>query len=201
MKIISISTQKGGAGKSTLALNLAYCFQTSLKVGLVDTDLQGSLTGLNLMVDGINLIPFKDDFSLLTNSSNDIIIIDTPPYLSSKLPELFLLSDFILIPSKAGFFDLMALKSTLKMVNEAKERRSDIKAGIVFNMVKHNSSISTELKGLIEHETIPVMNSVITDRVSYTRSVIDGGVFNTSDEKAKIEVTNLADEILRNIGI
>jgi chromosome partitioning protein len=200
-KIICIAHQKGGVGKSTLALNLAYCFKNGLKVGLIDADLQGSLTGLKFMVDGINLLPFEDDLTKLKNNLYDILIIDTPPYLSNKLPELFLNSDFILIPTKAGFFDLMAIKATLDMVKEAKRKNKELKAGIVFTMVKPNSSVSKELKGLIETETIPILQSVISERVSYIRSVIDGGVFNTNDEKAKIEVTNLADEILRILGI
>jgi chromosome partitioning protein len=200
-KIICIAHQKGGVGKSTLALNLAYCFQNGLKVGLVDADLQGSLTGLKFMVDGINLLPFEDDFTKFNLGSYDLLIIDTPPYLSSKLPELFLNSDFILLPTKAGFFDLMAIKATLEMVKVAKRKKKELKSGIVFNMIKPNSSVSKEMKGLINNESIPVLQSVITERVSYIRSIIDGGVFNTNDEKAKTEVTNLADEILRLLGI
>lgn len=42
-KIITIAHHKGGVGKSTLAINLALCFQDQLSVAVVDTDLQGSL--------------------------------------------------------------------------------------------------------------------------------------------------------------
>jgi chromosome partitioning protein len=200
-KIICIANQKGGVGKTSLALNLAYCYQNGLKVGLVDADLQGSLSGMKLMIDGIDVIPLDEDITHHRNGLNDLIIVDTPPYLSSKLPELFFNSDFILIPTKAGFFDIMAIKATLSLIKEAIIKNKELKAGIVFNMVKHNSSISNELRGLVQDEIIPVMQSVITERVSYTRSVISGGIFKTNDEKAKTEVTNLADEILRNLGI
>ena len=198
-RIITIAHQKGGVGKSTLALNLAYCFQNGLKVGLVDADLQGSLLRMRYMVKEINYLPLENDLKSYRNSLNDLIIIDTPPYLCNKLPELFLNSDFILIPTKAGFFDLMAIKATLAMVKAAKEKRNEIKAGIVFNMIKHNSSISKELKDLIQDETVPVMQSVISERVSYTRSVIDGGVFNTIDEKAKTEIKNRVDGVMAGL--
>lgn len=199
-KVLCLAHQKGGVGKSTIALNLAYCFQNGLKVGIVDTDQQGSLKGLELETDGIDLLPFEDDVSKMKSNNYDLIIIDTPPYLSNKLPEIFLASDIVIIPTRAGFFDLMAIKATIAMVKVAQEVKKELKAGIVFNMIKHNSSISNEIKGLIDEDTIPVLKSVITDRISYTRSIINGGIYNTNDEKAKTEITNLADEILRILG-
>lgn len=200
-KVICLAHQKGGVGKSTLSLNLAYCFQNGLKVGLMDADLQGSLNSLKIMTDGIELLPFEKELSNIHENKMDIVIIDTPPYLSSSLPGLFLHSDLVLIPTKAGFFDMMAIKATIAMVKEAMLKKNKIKSGIVFNMVKPNSSISKELRGLIDGGPIPILNSIITERVSYTRSIINGGVFNTNDEKAKIEVIDLADELLRMLGL
>lgn len=199
-KIICIANQKGGVGKSTLSLSLASCFKTNLKVGIVDIDLQGSLSAMNLMADGITVVPYDKSLKWVTDHLHDIIIVDTPPYLSSILPDIFAMSDFILIPTKAGFFDLMAIKSTIALVNEARKKNSELKSGIVFNMVKHNSSISEELKNVMENESIPILKSIITERISYTRSVINGGIFNSNDDKAKNEIVSLADEIISMMG-
>ncbi len=200
-RIITLAHQKGGVGKSTLALNLAYCFQIGLKVGLVDADLQGSLRSLQLMVDGINLIDVIDDFSNLKSQPFDVILVDTPPYLSNRLPELFLQSDFILVPTKAGFFDMMAIKSTLALIQDTMKDRPDLKAGIVFNMIKGRSSITSEIRSLTKDFTIPVLQSMISDRVSFTRSAISGGVLQTADEKAKTEMIELTEEILSLLGL
>jgi len=200
-RVITLAHQKGGVGKSTLALNLAYCFQNGLKIGLVDADLQGSLSGLQLMVDGINLIDTNDDFSTLKEQPYDVILVDTPPYLSNRLPELFLQSDYILVPTKAGFFDLMAIKSTLALIQNSMEEKPGLKAGIVFNMIKGSSSITSEIRTLTKDFTIPVLKSFVSDRVSFTRSTISGGVLQTTDDKAKSEIIALADEILTNLGI
>lgn len=77
-RIITLAFQKGGVGKLTIALNLAYCFLNGLKVGLVDVDLQGSLRSLQLMADDINLINVIDDFTNLKNQPLDLVILDTP---------------------------------------------------------------------------------------------------------------------------
>ncbi|MDB5285288.1 MAG: ATPase [Mucilaginibacter sp.] len=42
-KIITLAHQKGGVGKSALALNLALCFKDQLSVALIDSDIQGSI--------------------------------------------------------------------------------------------------------------------------------------------------------------
>jgi chromosome partitioning protein len=111
-KIITIAHLKGGVGKSTLALNLAVCFKDTLRVALIDTDTQGSISDLKGDLKTIEVI---NDTSPQNIKAMDyqLIIIDTPPYLSSQLPDLFAISDFVLIPTKAGFFDVMAIRSTI----------------------------------------------------------------------------------------
>ena len=55
-KIIMVAHQKGGVGKSTLAMNLAVCFQDQLNVALVDTDLQGSLLQIKEDLPGLAVV-------------------------------------------------------------------------------------------------------------------------------------------------
>lgn len=121
-KIITVAHQKGGVGKSTLALNLATCFQEQINVALVDIDLQGSISDLREDFPKLHIMT-EDRFDQIQQLSHDLVIIDTPPYLSNRLPELFLISDYVLVPTKAGFFDVMAIRSTLHLIDEAKKKR------------------------------------------------------------------------------
>lgn len=197
-KIISVAHQKGGVGKSTLALNLATCFQEQLNVALVDIDLQGSLTDLKEDFPKLNII-CEDQFNQIQKLDYDLIIVDTPPYLSNRLPELFLISDYVLVPTKAGFFDVMAIRSTLQLIGEAQKKHKDLKSGIVMNMIKHRSGITSEVQELLKSFTTPVLTTMIHDRVSFARSPITGGVLTGEDVKAKEEITSLADEIVTEI--
>jgi chromosome partitioning protein len=195
MKIITVAHQKGGVGKTTLALNLAACFKDDLRVGLLDTDVQGSLSGLMDMLEGIELIPFNNDLASLRAVEKDILIIDTPPYLTNQLPALFEASDFVLVPSKVGFLDVMAVRATIQMLKEVQTRKKELKAAIVLNMVKPRTNMNDEIREILKDYDIPVLKTAISDRVSYARSPIMSGVFAGDDEKAKTEITALADEI------
>lgn len=198
-KIICISNQKGGAGKSTIAFNLAYAFKNGLSVAVIDTDLQGSLTSLLLMMNGIKLVGLPEKLEELQSFTEDILIIDTPPYLSANLINLFDVSDFILIPTKAGFFDVMAIRATILLLREAQDRGSKAKSGIVLNMINPRTGLTDQIINLLKEHSTPLLASQITQRVSYVRSLINGGVVNSKDKKAKTEILSLADEILNII--
>ncbi|WP_207536282.1 ParA family protein [Desertivirga arenae] len=197
-KIITIAHQKGGVGKSTLAYNLATCFQEQLRVALVDIDLQGSISDLRTTNPSLDIIS-DEDFDKIKSLNYDLIIIDTPPYLSNRLPDLFHISDYILIPTKAGFFDVMAIRSTLHLVKEAMKKNTDLKSGIVLNMIKHRSGITEEVKSLLNSFDAVLLNTLIHDRVSFARSPITGGVLLGEDEKAKEEIYSLAEEIVNTL--
>ncbi len=198
-KIITIAHQKGGVGKSTLAINLALCFQDQLSVALVDTDLQGSLYYSREDFPDMVIIG-ADKFTDIEKLAYDLIIVDTPPYLSNKLPELFLRSDFILVPTKPGFFDVMAIRSTIALINEAIAKSTNVKAGIVLNMVKPRSGITNDIRGLLKSMEIPLLKTAIHDRVSIARSSMTLGVLQSGDQKAKGEVASLAEEIVELIS-
>ena len=130
----------------------------------------------------------------------DLIIVDTPPYLSSRLPELFLKSDFILVPTKAGFFDVMAIRSTLALIKETQMKAPHIKSGIVLNMVKPRSGITREVAELLQSMQTPLLKTRVHDQVSIARSSMTEGVFNGADRKTKEEIMSLTVEVVECIS-
>lgn len=198
-KIITIAHQKGGVGKSTLALNLALCFKDQLRVALVDSDLQGSLYHAREDFPDLEILA-AEKVSDIPKLGYDLIIIDTPPYLSNKLTDLFLLSDFVLVPTKAGFFDVMAIRATLALIRFAQAQKPALKAGIVLNMIKYRSGVTKDVSELLKDMGTPLLKTIIHDRVSITRSAITAGILSGSDLKAKEEFTSLAEEVVDYIS-
>lgn len=196
MKIITVAHQKGGVGKTTLTLNLAASLKNGgLRVALLDIDLQGSLAGISDELEDIAFVQ-PDELSNIGKLPYDVLIIDTPPYLINSLNDLFAISDYVLIPSKVGFFDVMAIRATLAIIREAQKTRPDLKYGVVLNMLKSRTSITDDIRQILESYEANVLKTVILDRVSYTRSSITNGVFSTDDVKAHDEIIALTNEIL-----
>ena len=195
MKVITVAHQKGGVGKTTLALNLSFLFKDTLRVGILDTDLQGSVAGLGDLLEGITLVPQE----VLTTGNVpelDILIIDTPPYLTDQLSTLFEISDFVLVPTKVSYLDVMAIKATIALIAEAQKQNPAMEAGIVLNMVKHRTSVNADIKNILDSYPIPTLKTKVMERVSYIRSVVANGVGNIEDEKAREEMMALAEEIV-----
>ena len=188
-KIILITHQKGGVGKSTLTFNLACNLKESAKVCILDMDNQGSL----LNISELSQVPVftSDRFNEKLKKEYDFIFIDTPPYINEKISELCEIADIIIIPTKAGVLDLLAIKSTVDIIKEAK---AENKALIVFNMVKPKTTLTEEIKKEMTDYGIKVSKTMISDLVSFSRSVLVNGV--EDNITAQKQIDNLTKEIL-----
>lgn len=188
-KFILITHQKGGVGKSTIAFNLALNIKDVAKTCIIDMDYQGSLNNIKNLSD----VPIftESDLKDIINSDYDFVFIDTPPYLSDRLSELCSIADAIVIPSKAGFLDILAIESTIKIVEQSGNKN---KALIVFNMVKSNTTLTDEVKQQLNEYDIPVSKTMISDLVSFTRSVLINGV--SDNPNAQSQIDSLTKEIL-----
>lgn len=188
-KIILITHQKGGVGKSTITYNLAVNLKDNAKVCILDMDTQGSLMNINQLSE-VPIFP-AEKLNDLKNSDYDFIFIDTPPYLNSRIEELCIIANVIIIPTKAGVLDLLAIKSTIDIVVKAK---AENRALIVFNMVKPNTTLTAEIKDQLKDYDIKVSKNMLSDLVAFSRSVLVNGV--EENRNAQKQIDNLTKEIL-----
>lgn len=190
-KIILITNQKGGVGKSTLTFNLAQNISNESKVAVLDYDLQGSLSQLKELVSDFEIIPYVGEIDKISELEYDFIFIDTPPYLSNQLPKLIAIADLIIVPTKAGILDLLAIKNTIEMIELEKRTANTL---IVFNMIKANTTLTLDILIGLEEYNVKIANTHISDLVSYTRSVLLKRV--TKDQNAQRQIDHLTKEIL-----
>ena len=193
-KIILITHQKGGVGKSTLTFNLAQNIAANSRVAVLDFDLQGSLSQLEELVTDFKIIPYQDKLESISELQYDFIFIDTPPYLSNHLAKLILISDLIIVPTKAGILDLLAIKSTLAIIEQEKRTIDTL---VVFNMIKPNTTLTLDIAIGLEEYNVKIASTHISDLVAFTRSVLLKGVSN--DKNAQKQIDQLTEEILTKL--
>ncbi len=206
--IITIAHQKGGVGKSTIAANLAsYYSQNQLNTAIVDADVQGSLAqlvqtyGHESVYKSIRLIPRStfNHFDELIQKTEDVLIIDTPPYLSTNLNDIFLISDYVLIPTKTGVFDMLAIEGTLELVQAVRKVKPTLKIGVVINMTTASESFRKDIREHLKSKEVDVLDAEVFKRVEFQRSFLTGSIFDSTDKKAQDEIIALGDEILEKL--
>ena len=193
-KIILITHQKGGVGKSTLTFNLAQNIAANSRVAVLDFDLQGSLSQIEELVTDFKIIPCQDKLESISELQYDFIFIDTPPYLSNHLAKLISISDLIIVPTKAGILDLLAIKSTLAIIEQEKRTMDTL---VVFNMIKPNTTLTLDILIGLEEYNVKIATTHISDLVAFTRSVLLRGVSN--DKNAQKQIDQLTEEILTQL--
>ena len=128
--VITVAQQKGGAGKTTLAANLAAAFAALRRVALLDIDPQHSLARWHGLRQGrpVAALGFSDlsgwrlagELDRLRRDF-DLLIVDSPPQIDTDARLAIRGADLVLVPVQPSAPDLWAAEGTLKLA--ADERR------------------------------------------------------------------------------
>jgi chromosome partitioning protein len=205
--IVSVTSLKGGVGKSTLSTNLAVCFaHMGYKVAIVDTDMNMSSvhwSGLRSEErPSVAVFGITDSDALRKNVKKlhedyELIVIDGKPTISKLVSTIIMLGDVVLIPLKPSGLDIWATEQFLEKYEQAKTLK-DVKAYFVLNEYDPNLNLSKETKEALKEFEIPTLESTLKTRVSYKEAIVVGeGVYEYHDRKAKKEIRDLTEEVLK----
>ena len=206
-KVITMAQQKGGSGKTTLAVNLAVAFRRrGMTVALLDTDQQGSL-GRWFMARRERLGEAGMEFSTASawgvsyeceklRKQVDVVLVDTPPKVDADLRPALREADLILVPVAASHVDLWATEGVLDLA--ARERR---RVTVVLNRAKAGTRLAEEVAEAAAGLTADLAVSRIANRVIYAETLGQGlGAQEGGRSAARDEIDALADEVLARLA-
>jgi len=130
MRTVAIISQKGGAGKTTLAVHLATAASTELVTLIVDTDAQATASRWAAWRGGRDPEVIDCGAPSLLEGKLDkarglgaqFAVIDTPPHADAMARQAARLADLILVPCRPRAFDLAAIDATAELVKASRKR-------------------------------------------------------------------------------
>jgi chromosome partitioning protein len=211
-KIIAVTNQKGGSGKTTVSMQLAGALaRRGNKVLVVDADPQGTATRWAATADDNKSFPasvvglsaasskvhrevkkFIDDYKY--------IIIDCPPAADSPVPQsALLIADLALVPIIPSPLDMWAAVGIRHVIENVSEINEDLRARLVLNQCQPNTSLAKEALEVLPEFGIDLCQTYIHQRQVYRQSAVYGQTVHDLGSKAVpavVEVEALTDELI-----
>ena len=209
-QIIGLIQVKGGAGRSTIATNLAACLASQGRTVLIDTDLpQGSSSSWGAvraeenLLGELQVVQVKDHQSLVEaarhfNESHDFVVIDGPPRFAAVTRAILIMSDLCLVPLGASAVEVWATSDVQDIIDSAKAQGIRVDARIVWNRYRAYTRSAREIVALAKEELqIPDLNARLGFRVAYSEALSRGLMVDEwTDKLARGEFSALVLEIM-----
>jgi chromosome partitioning protein len=209
MKVWSIVNQKGGAGKTTLALHLAIAAAEDLKVLVIDLDPQQSAERWHAIRQ--RTTGSKDDPSIAAGPYTklpemlrtarklgaELVLIDTPPKLDKAITAALGPATMAIVPVKSSILDLQALEDCARIVDLARARSKTV---VVMNAVptgKARDAAAKEIARYADRHELEAMPERLSELPAYAQGLkIGRGVTETdANGTAAKEITALLEAL------
>jgi chromosome partitioning protein len=204
--ILSVLSDKGGSGKTTISTNLAVgLVMRKMKVLLADADPQRSSSDWHASNDAslVNCLAFdrptlaQDILSLI--DTYDVIIIDGPPRLDKLSTAAIRISDAVLIPIQPSPYDVLAAAEIVELLKARQALTEDFspQAAFVLSRVIKNTLLAKDVHEPLKQYGFPVLEGRTSQNVLYPTSASKGqSVFCTGENQTAHEFNKLIEEVI-----
>ncbi len=204
--VIAVLNQKGGSGKTTLALHLAAAMAERHRVLLVDADPQGS--ALDWTQQRESAPPFATlalprptlhrDLPAVA-SDYDRVFIDGPPQSGALARSAATVADLVLVPVQPSPLDLWAAHDMLEILEEADAVRDQpLRVRLVINRLFPRTRLGREIRTILDELGVAALPTAIRNRTEYAAAFRAGltALESASSGPAARDMRTLADEVL-----
>lgn len=189
MRTIALINQKGGCGKTTVALHLATAFQAAGSDTLIiDLDPQASAAEWHDArqqplphVESVQPARLVKVIEHAREIGTEILVLDTAPHSEAAALEAARAADLVLVPCQPSIMDLRAMSKTVDLLKLVK-----VPAVAILNGVQPHGTIADEAAETIEnHLSLPVCPVRLGSRVAFNRCLITGQAAQEVEPKGK----------------
>ncbi len=206
MKILTIISQKGGVGKTTIAIHLAVeAERKGYTTAVFDLDPQGSAASWSDKRESSTptVVPAQANrletlIEQARGQNADLVIIDSAPNADSSSLAAAKTADLILIPCRAAAFDLAAIPTTLDLAHIAKKE-----AWVLLNGVPSQGKLAEEAREVLVAGGVKVCEIILHNLIAFSHALNDGRTANEYDPKSKAaaEIVSLFQWIETQTGL
>jgi chromosome partitioning protein len=206
MMIISVVNQKGGVGKTTIAINIGIGMaRRNYKVGFLDTDPQGTASQWQSIEGNVAFEVRRHPSRVSTGEIMDVeqnhgvLIIDTPPAIGEITQSVLELSDLAIIPLAPSVLDIWSSRTTIGMIEEAKKVNPKLEGRLLVSRKIPRTRLGRDGREAIAALEMQVFETEISQRIAYVESMIAGvSVFQYAPRSdASQEIENLCEEVVK----